>query len=1074
MNRLGSGGMGIVYRARDLERDETVALKVLQGVEPAAILRLKNEFRSVANVTHPHLANLYELVCEGGEWFFTMEYVEGEDLRAYLRRAQRISPGADSGVSVAAGDIAVDSTVTLDGSAGGARDQGQGLSRSGRAWPPAALEPHEWHSPSESSGRPPLAQPVVPLAEILQIGWQLARGICALHAAGQLHRDIKPENVMVARTGRVVLLDFGLVSRLSSSATDDPVRQIAGTPAYLAPELAERGPASEASDWYAFGVVLYELITGRTPFVGATGAVLEAKRRQPAPLLPDALPLPDALRALCHRLLARDPAQRPVGPEVLSQLVREEPAWDSLGRPRDKLFLVGRDKELRALASALQLADDGHTVVVHVHGPSGMGKTALVERFLESTRTTRRVSIAAGRCYERESVPYKAFDSLVDSLGAQLQQLSDAERRATLPEHMLELAQLFPVLTPFAPTAVSAPKESAQPNVQEARARAMRALKQLLGRLANRSRLVLFIDDLQWSDSDSNVILGELMGPPASVPMLLICAYRSDPTVAPALLQAHRQSASTHPASLRVVDVPLASLEAADAALLVRALAENTGTEEEVRSIAVESGGLPLFIEELARRASTQRPSPAGLDGEMSLDRMILARVATLPEGARKLLEVIAVAGHPVAQGIAAVASEIEGGLNAGLTLLRSSHLARGLGFRNEDTIEAYHDRIRESVASSLSARAAAEIHFKLARAIEATDGADPEVLATHYFGAGVRDKAKLYAVEAAHRAGRAMAFDRAAELYKQALDCVPGDRLLTVRRAEALVNAGRSAEAAPLYLDAAGQLDQPDVERSELQRRAAEQLLVSGRIRGGVSLLRPLLEAVGLRYPSSPQRALFGIIARMTQMDLSSFRYLDRSPEEVPEFERRRIDLSWTAGKGLGSVDIMRGGYFIVRSTQLALRGGDSHRIARGLAHVGLFTAAQGRKKAIEKGLRLISEAEHIGRKLDDPHLIGFAKINAGTAYMTLSEWARAHEQLQEGVRLLEAHCTGVSWETSFAHVVSSNVLRFLGQIRDLEELGSEWQRIADSRGDLYGGVWIRLHTSTPLLAAGNAVAAY
>ncbi|HWO12034.1 MAG TPA: AAA family ATPase, partial [Polyangiaceae bacterium] len=754
--------------------------------------------------------------------------------------------------------------------------------------------------------------------------------------------------------------------------------------------------------------------------------------------------------------------------------MREEPAWDSLGRPRDKLFLVGRDKELRALASALQLADDGHTVVVHVHGPSGMGKTALVERFLESTRTTRRVSIAAGRCYERESVPYKAFDSLVDSLGAQLQQLSDAERRATLPEHMLELAQLFPVLKPFAPTAVSAPKESAQPNVQEARARAMRALKQLLGRLANRSRLVLFIDDLQWSDSDSNVILGELMGPPASVPMLLICAYRSDPTVAPALLQAHRQSASTHPASLRVVDVPLASLEAADAALLVRALAENTGTEEEVRSIAVESGGLPLFIEELARRASTQRPSPAGLDGEMSLDRMILARVATLPEGARKLLEVIAVAGHPVAQGIAAVASEIEGGLNAGLTLLRSSHLARGLGFRNEDTIEAYHDRIRESVASSLSARAAAEIHFKLARAIEATDGADPEVLATHYFGAGVRDKAKLYAVEAAHRAGRAMAFDRAAELYKQALDCVPGDRLLTVRRAEALVNAGRSAEAAPLYLDAAGQLDQPDVERSELQRRAAEQLLVSGRIRGGVSLLRPLLEAVGLRYPSSPQRALFGIIARMTQMDLSSFRYLDRSPEEVPEFERRRIDLSWTAGKGLGSVDIMRGGYFIVRSTQLALRGGDSHRIARGLAHVGLFTAAQGRKKAIEKGLRLISEAEHIGRKLDDPHLIGFAKINAGTAYMTLSEWARAHEQLQEGVRLLEAHCTGVSWETSFAHVVSSNVLRFLGQIRDLEELGSEWQRIADSRGDLYGGVWIRLHTSTPLLAAGNAVAAY
>ncbi len=358
-----------------------MALKTLPRAEGGPLYHFKQEFRALADISHPNLVTLYELTSDGNQCFFTMELIQGTDFVDYVRRTTYRKPPENL-------------ELTLDGEP--ARPQGAGVTTGDSASLAVPFDSHK-------------------LRVSLR---QLAEGVSALHAAGKLHRDLKPSNVLVTAEGRVVILDFGLITEVAPAALGE-IPVIAGTPAYMSPEQAAGSRVGEASDWYSVGVILYQALTGRLPFTGKVSQVLSNKQNfeasAPSKVAPE---IPEDLDALCRELLRRDPQARPDGREILRRLKADHTPAAAIPQPASAMpqaLFVGRKHQLAALEEAYQTVRQGRAATVFIHGSSGIGKTALVQRFLQELRQREAVLVLEGRCYERESVPYKALDSVVDA-----------------------------------------------------------------------------------------------------------------------------------------------------------------------------------------------------------------------------------------------------------------------------------------------------------------------------------------------------------------------------------------------------------------------------------------------------------------------------------------------------------------------------------------------------------------------------------------------------------------------------------------------------------------------------------
>jgi eukaryotic-like serine/threonine-protein kinase len=303
VSTLGAGGMGVVYRARDTKLNRDVALKVLPdafSTDREGLARLTREAQVLASLNHPHIAHIHGLEDTGGTPALVLELVEGPTLQDIL----------------------------------------------------------------ESSGQ---SHPL-PVAEALGIARQIADALDAAHAAGIVHRDLKPANIKITPEGRVKVLDFGLAKAMEPAVFSGPQASvqftwsptvhpagtfagtILGTAAYMSPEQARGKPVDKRSDIWAFGVVLYEMVTGRKPFFGTDLSEILASVIKDQPRSDD---LPAEVRRLILKCLTKDPAGR---------LRDIGDAWELLEAPRPDIAFVPEVSESRiglagwAVALALGVA----------------------------------------------------------------------------------------------------------------------------------------------------------------------------------------------------------------------------------------------------------------------------------------------------------------------------------------------------------------------------------------------------------------------------------------------------------------------------------------------------------------------------------------------------------------------------------------------------------------------------------------------------------------------------------------------------------------------------------------------
>jgi hypothetical protein len=1005
--------MGVVYEALDRERGTRVALKTLKHLTADSLARLKREFRAMQDLHHPNLVSLGELVSEGSQWFFTMELVDGGDLIDYVRPAPKPS------------DLS------------------------------SATEPSERSIPAiETASSPSAPARSFDESRLRNAFRQLAEALIVLHAAGLVHRDIKSSNVRVARDGRLVLLDFGLVVDTRADAVW--TQHAAGTPAYMAPEQVASAQVGPEADWYALGILLFEALTGRFPFDGTSLEIAMRKQKEqphaPSTLAPG---VPRDLDELCVALLRFEPGARPRGAEVLRVLGGASTASIS-GSPTQTAPFVGRAAELDALTAAFDDSRRGNPVTVVVEGESGVGKSALVRRFAQRlSLDLPEAVVLAGRCYERESVPYKAFDGVVDELARILVRMGE-EGAVMVPTKPAALVRVFPVLRRV--EAVAQRTRGVQPDVPgfDLRTRALESLRELFTRLADRRPLVVVIDDAQWSDVDSLALLADLLRPPEAPQLMLVLTVRGAvATQRSNNAERARPLAETLQGDVRRIE--LGPLPAQDASALATQLLERAGVVNAHLAgwTAHQAGGHPLFIDMIMRRADRWSGRPPI---ELRLEDVLWGVIEELEAAPRTLLEMVAVAAGPLAQETLRRAASIGGDMfPKALSLLRVAHLVQTSGARGTDGVEPYHDRVRAAVLAHIDDARRAECHRRIAIALETSGQPDAEALVLHWRGAGGDAQTAHYAALAGDRAAEALAFDRAAGFFELALakgdHAAEGRRALLIKLANMLESAGRGEDAARAYLQAAE--GSSPLQRVELERAASVELMASGRFDDGTAVLRRVLAEVGVRAPRSSLGALVWVVLYRLWLRVAGLRFKERESEDVRREDRARIDALFGAAMGFRMVDVILGMCLCERHLIAALRSGDRFQQLRATAlKMSQIAAAGGQAGRFER--ELFDVATRLAEQEANVEGKAFYEGCRGAALHLRGEWKDALAMLDAGLSRTQSHSHAAGWQGILRAYICVTLM-FMGQYAELERRHARYLADAERRGDRYTSVQLR-----------------
>ena len=816
LESLGKGGMGEVFLADDTQLERKVAIKFLPENlrdDPVARGRFEREAKSAAALDHPYICKIHEFTEVDGQPCIVMEHVAGQTLESRLAQG-----------------------------------------------------------------------PLAP-AEAIQLAAEVAEALEQAHARRILHRDLKPSNLMLTPEGHVKVMDFGLAKRLHSPGGTDSedltpgsltaTGTLLGTPAYMAPEQIRGEPADTRSDIFSFGVVLFELLTREHPFKrGTVSETIAAILRDPPSGGAGSGDQIDY--AIFDKLLAKAPAERYQSFDEVSVEVRRlrdvsstwtEPvsAAADEGEPTvggRRTQFVGRDAEQAELGRWLDRAARGRGGLVLVGGEPGVGKTRLVEQVLDTARQQRCLTLT-GRCYEMEgTAPFIPFVEIIE----QYTRVAPSEvLRETLGDAAPEVARLVPdlrrVLADIPPPLELPPEQQ--------RHYLFKNVAEFLERMSRVSSTVLLLDDLQWADNATLLLLHHLAPLLGQLPVLVLGTYRD------VELDVNRPFAATLEALNRkrlAQRLNLQRLPAESAAGMLAALGGASPPEALVAGIYRETEGNPFFVEEvyqhledegvLHRDDGTWRPEIdlAELDVPEGVRLVIGRRLERVSADSRKVLMFGAVVGRGFALDLLEAVGDVTGdALLTALEEAEANYLIMPMLGR-APRWEFSHALIRQTLAAGLSLPRRQRLHLKVAEAVERAAGSNPERhasdLAHHLFQAGTAadaDKTVRFLTMAGDQAQSAGAFDEALRQFNDALLIQEGDDPrqvadLRYKRGRTLRSLGRWEETIDEWQQALSiyeELGDP-ASLATVCRELATLQLWADQVTDAVVVTRRVLEVLG------------------------------------------------------------------------------------------------------------------------------------------------------------------------------------------------------------------------------------
>ncbi len=750
LKKIDEGGRGVIYKAKDTVLNRVVAIKVFKKafLSKEAQSRFVREAETVAKLNHLNIVSIQEIGAarvtgkelgvkgwikgeskEEEKQFFVLDFVDGMSLRNLMA-----------------------------------------------TYPEGKCD----------------------VQTVLRTGVDICKALQYAHSQGVLHGDIKPEDILITQEGIAKLMDFGLAKMLGEpSITQEGM--VAGV-TYVAPEIALGKDGDIRSDLYSLGAVLYEMATGQPPFPGEDPAKIIFSHIHDVPISPSELnpKVPKALAECIMKLLEKEPGKRFQTAEDLLKVLRrvtEDFLREIYVPPREpsvvvpsprppalkEIQLINRVEEMGVLRELVDRAVHGEGGVVFLYGEAGIGKTRLA-RELGGYARLLGMQVLSGRCpalFRMDGVPpYVLWKEVIKNY-----------LEVCTPEQLYKVIGYYPgevsKLVPELQQKLRAVPQSLPISPEHERDRLFEAVSQFVTNISKDTPLLVVLDDLQWTDQSSLLLLHYLARGISKESLLLLGAYRDTDIderhpLSPVLTELNRERL--------LQSVPLERLSFEDAADMIKRILEQEDVPRAFCELVYEkTRGNPFFVEEVIKSLKEEEAiyreenkwkikEVSRIEFPKTVKDVIKRRIGRLGDECQHVLTMASFVGKDFSfEAIRGVTGVEEDKLLELLEKMLKTDLIKQRVIRGEDVCSFADIIVRDVVHDEVSPLRHRKLHGAVGSALEKVYAKKIDEhlgeLAYHFLECGDKNKALDYFLKAGEKAAKIYANNEAISYFQSALE---------------------------------------------------------------------------------------------------------------------------------------------------------------------------------------------------------------------------------------------------------------------------------------------------------------